>query len=509
MRKGHHFRGLGCLVTALLFSLVLLSAITLAARDPATIVARLMGDISTLDPGNVKNVNDMFVATNIYASLVRYIPGTSDIEPDLASSWEVSADGLEFVFHLREGLQFHKGYGPVTADDVKFTFDRIIEGGMVQASYLTAVDTVEVIDDQTVRIRLKAFDSAFLSKLAYRPGFIVSRDAVEALGDDFSLNPVGCGAYEFVSWLPGETVTLKAFEQYHDVQPAIQNVIFRVVTDETAAAFALETGELDIAVVRSQETIDRFKDDPAYDVDVTPGTSIRMLVMNTSRQPFNDVRVRRAVAHAIDRSTLQVILGDTVVVTDQLFTPAFFGYTPDVTIYNYDPATARDLLTAAGYPNGLDVQITSTQLAPWPDLMPVVEQNLRDIGIRATVNYLEHAAYNSWRRDGDYVMTVMPLGRPPHPDFLLAYSFVTPQFPPGGNLSYYDKMDDLVEAARSEIYEDLSRELYQVIQKKLSYDVPVVPIGYQAVVAVMQPDVKGYLPGILNGFWARYLYFED
>lgn len=509
MRKRHYPRRLGCLVMVLVFSLVLLNTATLAARDPSTIVIRLMGDISTLDPGNVKNVNDMFIATNIYASLVRYIPGTSDIEPDLASSWEISDDGLEFVFHLREGLQFHKGYGPVTADDVKFTLDRIIEGKMVQASYLTAVDSVEVIDDLTVVIRLTSFDSAFLSKLAYRPGFIVSRKAVEELGDDFSLNPAGCGAYEFVSWLPGETVTLKAFEQYHDAQPAIQNVIFRVVTDETAAAFAIETGELDIAVVRSQETIDRFKSDPAFDVDVTPGTSIRMLVMNTSREPFDDVRVRRAVAHAIDRDTLQAILGDTVVVTDQLFTPAFFGYTPDVMIYDYDPAEARNLLEEAGYPSGFDLQITSTQLAPWPDLMPVVEQNLKDIGINATVNYLEHAAYNSWRRDGDYAMTVMPLGRPPHPDFLLAYSFVISQYPPGGNLSYYDKIDSLVEAARSEIYDDLSRELYQVIQKKLSYDVPVVPIGYQAVVAVMQPDVKGYLPGILNGFWARYLYYED
>lgn len=163
MRKRHHLRWLGCLVTAILLTLVLLVGTAAAARAPSTIVARLMGDISTLDPGNVKNINDMFVATNIYASLVRYIPGTSDIEPDLASSWEVSDDGLELVFHLREGLQFHKGYGPVTADDVKFTFDRIIEGGMVQASYLTAVDTVEVIDDLTVQIRLKAFDSAFLS----------------------------------------------------------------------------------------------------------------------------------------------------------------------------------------------------------------------------------------------------------------------------------------------------------------------------------------------------------
>jgi len=509
MRSGQYLRQSAFLATALLLSLVLAVGLTAVARDSSTIVARLMGDISMLDPGNVKNVNDMFVATNVFASLVRYIPGTSEIEPDLASSWEVSDDGLEFVFHLREGLQFHKGYGPVTADDVKFTLDRIIENGMVQASYLTAVDTVEVLDDLTVRIRLTAFDSAFLSKLAYRPGFIVSRKAVEELGDEFSLNPVGCGPYEFVEWLPGESVTLRAFDQYHDTPPAIQNVIFKVVTDETAAAFALETGELDIAVVRSQETIDRFKDDPGYAVDVTPGTSIRMLVMNTSREPFDDVRVRRAVAHSIDRSTLQAILGDTVVVTDQLFTPAFFGYTPDVTIYDYDPQEARDLLAQAGYPDGFDLSITSTQLAPWPDLMPVVEQNLKDIGIDATVNFLEHAAYNSWRRDGDYAMTVMPLGRPPHPDFLLAYAFVTSQFPPGGNLSFYDKIDNLVDAARAEIYEDLSGELYQVIQKKLSYDVPVVPIGYQAVVAVMQPDVKGYRPGILNGFWARYLYFED
>ena len=151
----------------------------------------------------------------------------------------------------------------------------------------------------------------------------------------------------------------------------------------------------------------------------------------------------------------------------------------------------------------------STQLAPWPDLLPVVEENLEAIGIRTTVNYLEHAAYNVWRRDGDYEMTVMPLGRPNHPDFLLAYAFDSSQFPPGTNLSYYDKIDSLILAGRTEVYPDLSRDIYAVIQKQLSYDLPVIPIGYQAVMAVMKADVLGYVPGVNNEFWGRLLHYAE
>jgi peptide/nickel transport system substrate-binding protein len=497
-----------CLAVSVLVGAVFVTA---DGRDTSTITVRLLGDIRQLDAAASKSMHEKFVLSDIHAKLVRFISGTSEVEPDIAERWEVSADGKDYTFYLRDGVTFQKGYGPCTASDVKFTFDRIVENHMAESAYYASLESVEVVDDLTVVFHLSGPDSAFFSKIAYTSGNILSQRAFEDLGDRFSQIPVGAGPYEFVEWIPNEEIRLKRFEDYYGPAPAIPDVVFKIITDETSAALALEAGELDFAIVRSQETVDLFKNNPDYVVDIIAGTSIRMMPFNLTKPPVSDLRVRQAIAHAIDRDMLQAVLGDTVSVSSgSLFNSSFFGYTDDFQHYDFDPATARSLLAEAGYPDGFDLPITSTQLAPWPDILPVVQANLRDVGINVTVTLLEHSTYNVWRLDGDYLFTVIPLGRPPHPDFLLSLAFVSSESPPEGlNLSFYNGVDLLIEAARIEPHTDLSLELYKIIQQKIAYDLPVIPIGTQNVIAIYKSDIGGWKPTILNDCILRDLYYKE
>lgn len=487
----------------------------ISAPARSDLTTRLMADISGIDPCNTTNVNDHYVAVNVYSGLVNFKPGTGDVVPDLAETWEVSPDGLLWTFHLREGVQFHKGYGEVNAEAVKYSIDRVLNPGgdkkCENASYIAAVESVEVVDEYTVQIKLKYPYAALGTSLAYRAGWIVPQRAVEELGDGFGLNPVGTGPFIFDSWTPDDEVVLVANEDYYGEPAKIKRVTFKVIPDETVASLALENGELDIAILRAAETYEQLKANPNLVVDATPGTSVRVLAMNTASPPFDDVHVRQAVAHAINKDEIvEIALAGTVARTDNVFGPTTFGYTSDVRIYEYNPDKAKQLLAEAGYPDGFEVTLYFSTLSPWPDIVPILKANLDAVGIKVTLEGMEHAAYNAFARNNEYQLIVQPLGRPPDPDLPLSVAYHSDLIPPAGNnLSRYDKIDDLIEAGRKEVDPEKRKAIYVQLQQQMAEDVPVVPIGFQMVIVAMQPQVKGYAAGISNEFWLYPLYFEE
>lgn len=475
------------------------------------LVARIPGDIKTMDPCRAStNVDDM-VAANVFSTLVQVVPGgMGELEPGLATSWDVSPDGLTWTFHLRDGVEFHKGYGPVDADAVKYSFERLMGNKECSnASYLSSVDHVEAVDDHTVMLALKEPYAPLLAVLAYRAGWIVPQKAIEELGDDFGLSPVGSGPYVFTSWTPNTEIVLTANEDYYGGAPAIKKVVLKEIVDETVAGLALESGELDLAWIRSSELYEKFRAEPdRYTVDASPGVSMRWLAMNTKQKPFDDVRVRQAVAYAINRDDLlNVVLAGTLGPNDSVLSPVTYGYFGDVKHYEYDPEKAKQLLADAGYPDGFDITLICTQLAPWPDIVPVLKENLDAVGINTTLECMEHGAFTAFIQTGEALMTVRPGGRA-DADMVLTLEYHSSNFPPGhNNVSFYDGADDLIDAARKEVDDATRKATYAEIQRKMAEDVPVVPIGYQMIVAVMQPYVQGYRAGVTNEYWLHTLYF--
>jgi len=469
-----------------------------------TLRARLLGDISNLDPAYLTTVHDQYVATNVYNQLVKFVPEGSEIVPDLAESWETSEDGLTWTFKLRQGVQWHHGYGELTSSDVKFSLERIMDpaNNSPNRSYLSAVESVEAPDPYTVVIKLKQPSAGLLGNLAYRAGWVVSEKAVSERGEDFALNPVGSGPFEFTSWQPGAEVVLTAFDAYFGGRAKIDEVVFIPIADEKVAVLALEAGNLDLAYIRDGEALEQLRSNPDLEVRSKPATRTLSLIMNSTRPPFDNTAVRKAVAHAIDKNQLVAAMGGLGVVAEAAIPPMYLGYTEDVVTYPYDPEKSKQLPQEAGVTTPIEIDFLYTQLSPWPQLVPVIKAFLDNVGFKVNLVGMEHGAWTAERAKGEYVMTVSPLTRPPDAEFVLNYAYHSSQVPPGFNMSYYSGSDALIEQASKEVDVAKRVELYKQILRQISEAATSLPLIYPTSDVAHYKYVKGHPIAINNDFHA-------
>jgi peptide/nickel transport system substrate-binding protein len=342
----------------------------------------------------------------IFSGLVKYKEGTWDIVPDLATSWDISKDNMEITFHLRKGVQFQKGYGEFTAADVKFSFERIIDPAQnsPEASSWDTLDHVEIIDDYTVKLVLKAPSAKlFTSTLPLNAGFIVSKKAVDALGNAaFGLSPVGTGPYEFDHWTPGQETVLTAFKDYFGVPPKLAKLTFVPIPEIGTAEMAVKTGEVDVSEI-SLTNIAAFQQNPDMQVFLKPGLKYWWIGFTVNKPPFDNVQVREAVRDAIDvDAILQAAFNGIPQRANTMFPPGMLGRWEDAPAYQPDLVKAKALLAAAGYPDGKGLVVTFLM---WNDqtntiIGEVVKSQLEKIGITVKVVSEEVGAFNDATTSG-------------------------------------------------------------------------------------------------------------
>ena len=368
-----------------------------------------------LDPTtNTAAVIDRVVYNNVYEGLVK-INRHGEIVPALAESLpEVSEDGLVWTFHLRRGVKFHDGH-ELTAADVVYTFERDMDPatGVPHPEYYAPIESVEALDDYTVQFTLKEPNSMFLFNLARGDSIIVPKGA----GEELKSHPNGTGPFKFVEWVRGDHVTLERFEDYYGTDaegnklPYLDRVIIKFIPDPSAQIAALKAGDIDvIAYILSPESAVDIANDPRFKVleGVTTGDVI--LAINNSREPFNDVRVRRAISYAINR--------------EEIIEGAMFGYgTPigshmspinpnyiDLTwVYPYDPEKAKELLAEAGYPNGFHAVLKLPQPYNYSVRSgEIVAAQLKEVGIDLDIQIIE---WGQWIDrvflNADYDLTII------------------------------------------------------------------------------------------------------
>lgn len=471
--------------------------VSLASAQPLSrLRIRIGADISILDPARIFQIENQSVAANIYNGLVKYDAATNKIVPDLASSWTVSPDAKVYTFKLREGVTWHKDFGAFTSDDVKFSFERVLDpktGSAYRGQIADIIQAVEVPDAATVRFVLSSPNAEFLHKVtAFNQGWIVSHKAVTQLGDKYNLNPVGTGPFVFAQWLPGTEVRLTANPKYFEGAPKVQEVVLRLIKDETAAAIALERREIDIFFAMQQpEVIERMRRTAGVKVLERPATATLNLVINMSIKPMNDVRVRRAIAHAINRKALiEGFFRNTKYEANTVLTSAFPENTKDVPVYAYDPDRARALLKEAGVSN-MHFEITTPGLSPYDKLVVPIANDLNQVGINATVRVLERAAYQQARSSGNVQSCVTSIVGPPDPLAPLVTLLARKSFPPGLNSAHYDGVDDLLKAVSSEMDVAKRKELYASILRKVATDVPVIPLYADRLFMARADTVQG------------------
>jgi peptide/nickel transport system substrate-binding protein len=336
----------------------------------------------------------------LHDALVKPMPG-QPMAPSLAESWGATADGLAYEFVLRKGVRFHNGE-PVTAEDVKFSFERY--RGTAAASFKARVSAVEVVDPQRVRFRFKQPWPDFLTFYgtpATGAGWIVPKKYLEKVGDDgFKKAPVGAGPYKFVSFTPGVELVLEAYEQYWRKTPSVKRLVFKAVPDESTRLAMLKRNEADVAYSIRGALAEELRRTPGLTLKPAypPGTFwLNFVDQWDAKSPWHDHRVRLAANLAFDRHAINQAetLGFSKI-TGSLI-PSTFEFFWQPPAYPFDPARARRLLAEAGYANGLDAGDYYCD-ASYDNLAEAVVNYLKAVGIRAQLRPLERAAFFAqWR----------------------------------------------------------------------------------------------------------------
>ena len=462
-----------------LWCIALLLGISSAAWAQSEIRIGVPGEGDTLDPAQLSFVPSFAVSTNIYSGLVRYTPGTLDLQPDLATAWDVSDDGLTWTFHLRDGVTWQKGYGELTAADVVASFERVRnpETGSRWRGELSMIDTISAPDDRTVVFTLNRASAAFLHTVAvFRQGMIVNVEAATEFGDDFGRNPIGSGAYQLRQWNPGVEIVLEANPDYYEGAPSIDVVRFIVIPDENVRMLALENGELDVAInLQNPELYRRLAANPNIETGEITTSTMHGIMLNTRAEPFDDVRVRQAVLHAIDRDIIaEVIWGGLATPAYSELAPAYLGHSEDVPRYAYDPERARALLAEAGHPNGIRTSFyylsTHNQ-----ELLAVLRANLRDAGIEVDVQLVDGGTWVQMLGSGTVPM-ILTLATRADPHIWYSNFFHSNAFSPGLNGMWYDGIDAFIDAGNATTDPDERAAIYAQASRQVMTDVPFIPL---------------------------------
>jgi peptide/nickel transport system substrate-binding protein len=498
------------LLVAVLF---VLAAVTGQARADKTLVVAIAADpAGGLDPEAVLNNTCGFIMATIYDSLVKYKPGTVDPEAGLAKSYEASADGLTWTFHLRDGVKFHDGT-PLTAQGYVQTIKRLVDKqdpdsifntGPVESFIDDTYDQVAsytALDDHTIQFKLKSPSGPFLNNLAMVWNGVVSPTAVHKFGKDFRKNPVGTGPFIFKEWRPNDQVVLDANPNYWGGKPKVDHLIFKVIPDAQAALLAIKRGDVHILADVSVQTVPAIKSDPNLVVVTQPGLTVSGIGLTMENKILADKRVRQALNYAIDKDTLDKTLyqGLAIGLTSPLPTSQW-GWDKSLKGYPYDPAKAKALLKDAGYPDGFEMELLSYSSPrgynpAGAELSVAIQGYLSKIGVKANIRKEEMGAFLAEIRSGKYanMFTVGWSGDNGDPDNFLYNLFGSGAIPVGDTEHYKNpEVDKLLDDGKK-ISDHAKRiAIYEKAQKIILDDAPWIFVNQTLQVRVTRKEVKGF-----------------
>lgn len=465
---------------------VLLAAFSiqaLAAKTDLTIGMQL--EPPNLDPtGGAAAAIDEVVYANIFEGLTRFGPDGS-VRPALAKEWTIENDGARYVFTLHSGVKFHDG-ADLTADDVKFSLDRAMadDSTNAQKQLFANIESVEVLDAQTVAINLTQADGNLLFNLAWGDAIILD----EASASEAATQPVGTGPFMFDNWVQGDRIEIVRNENYWGEAAKLERATFKFISEPTAAYAAILTGDLDaFPNYPAPENLAQLDADPDYAVVLGSTEGETILSINNAEPPFDDVRVRQAVAHAINRE--EIIDGamygyGTPIGTH--FAPHHPAYVDLLDTSSHDPERARELLKEAGYEEGLEVSLKLPPPAYARRGGEIIAAQLRDVGITAKIENVEWAQWLEQVFKGkDFNLTIvshtepMDIGIYANPEYYFQYD--------------NEQLQALMESFSTETDDQARTTLLQEAQKIIADD---FVNGY-----LFQLAKTGVAHGKIQGLW--------
>ena len=459
---------------------------------------------SSLDPHKTVKAGTREVMFNVFDGLLKP-DSTGDLKPALAESYTVSEDHLLYTFKLRAGVKFHNGQ-EVTPEDVIWSYQRCGDANapadIIQVAAFANVEMYQEGDD-TVCFQLQEPNNEFAS---YLTTAVLPKDYTEQ-----DTAPVGTGPFKFVSWELGGDVVLEAFEDYWGGAPAVKRVIFRTIPEALNRTIGLETGEVDLAYDLGITDLESLADNASVTTLTSPSTTVWYVGMNVQKAPFDNEKVRQAVAYALDPQGYidLVFSGEATPANYTMLPPSVDGYVSDCSDYSCNVEKAKELLAEAGYPDGFSTTLWCSDTQVMRDSAVVIQEQLRQVEINAEVKTLESGQFQSETGNGAHDMFIMSKTSI-DPDSMLRSMYHTEALGPSGNRCFWTtpEVDALIDEASTTTDTEHAMELYAEIQSKVAEAAPLVPMAVEHLNAGMQSNVKGFglYPG--KSHYINGTYFE-
>ncbi len=492
-----------CLLLILVFMGLCLPA---QAADKDTLVVGVTSDIHTLDPGVSSDNYDWRQIYPCYDRLVQYKTidgvGSTEVEPSVAESWTVSDDGTVWTFTIRKGITFPDGT-PLDAEAVRFSFQRTLDIGKGPADNIGAIDKMEVLDPQTLKITLKNPYGPFLQTLATDGASIVNPKVMEHEKDGdlaqawLAENTNGSGPFILKEWTRGQQCVLEAKPDYWGEKPKLKTVIIRFMAESADRRMALERGDIDIAENILIDQLPALEKNPDIDVKRFPSQLVEYVYVNCQNDKLKDPRVRQALSYAVDYNGIidYVLQGNGVQMRGPV-PKGMWGHKSDAKQYAKDIEKAKALLKEAGAENLELTLIYSERRATWEQIATIMQANFAEIGVKLNLELMANPTLRDRVDKGDFQLCLGAWS----PDFADPYMFMNFWFDSNlfglpGNRSFYknDKVDELVRKAAqlSDVAERTT--LYNEAQDIIMEDAPYIFLYQVQTIVPMRKNVKGYV----------------
>lgn len=503
-------------LTGFLFALaglLFLASCGRVEQTPTTFVFARGSDAEKLDPADVDDGESVNTLAQCLEGLVRFRPGTLEVEPWLAESFAVSPDGLTYTFEIREGVTFHDGT-PLDAQAAAYSFQRQLDpdhpAHLPQATFpywnylYQDVAAVNVTGPMTLEIVLSQPNASMLASLATFPVWLISPESHRTHGLGMQRHPLGTGPYRFVSWRPGEAVVFARFEDYWGPEPAgFEGLVMRAIPENSARVLALKTGDIHGADGLAPAEVAELEADERFTVHETPGMNVGYMAISSFSDAMEPREVRQAIAMAIDRAAMvELAFGEAGEVAEYPLPPGFLGVPKGPGPMSYNPEEARRLL--ADFPELAETEIELAVMSnprpymPDPGLVAsLIRSDLEAVGLNVRIVTREWNSHLSVCRNGDFDLALLGWnGDNGDTDNFLSVFFGSwsARMGSANNIAFYINpvMDDLLLAGRKSVEPEVRQQVYEEALALWSRDLPLIPLMHGKHMIVLRREVGNF-----------------
>ena len=463
-------------------------------RPGGTLTVAMQNDAKSLDPTFQINFSERQPLYLIYNTLVGLAPDFTVI-PELAKSWETSSDGTTLTLTLRAGVKFHDGTD-FNAGVAKWNLERRLDEAVSspsRAQLEAAIASIDAPDDATLVLNLKTPSPSLLGMLAQREGFMISPTAAEKFGADLGQNPVGTGPFVFRSWTQGQRIVLeKNLDYWEPGKPYLDAITFMLISNAAVSVPRLLTREVDF--VSGLSPLDIRPLEQAASVKLAPGPGSRWLAlqMRVDRPPFDNLKLRQAMAHAIDRQRMiDIIANGQATVAEGFTPPGLWWFDPELKSYEYDPDKARALIAELGSLAKTPLPLSVQPVPTYQQVAQLAQEQFAAVGLNVNIEPVSVSDWYPQLIQGAISFLPIRWTQRPDPDGLFTYLFETGS---GHNTSRYSNPDvDRLLAEARKLTDNAERiPLYKEAQALMTHDLPYIPLYFSIEFGAMQENVQGF-----------------